>query len=290
MSRFFIIVAALALVTRVFAAAHIPAPIGHVNDFAGVLSPSEKQSLEETLVAYKESSKNEIAIILIRSLDGDTVENMAVRIFEEWKIGDKEKDNGVLFLAAIEDRKMRIEVGYGAEPLLTDGEAGQILRDTVTPSFREGKYGVGVSRAVAAIEQELSQPAQETAKSAPLSKPFPVPFFVIVLFFIYLCAFMARSKSVWLGGVVGAISGAGFGWWLGGVAVSTVLAVFFTLLGVLLDAILSRNFEITKSRGGNTGFFSSAGGFWSSGSSKSSSSFGGFSGGSSGGGGASSSW
>lgn len=289
MSRLFIIVAMMVLVTRVFAATHIPAPTGHVNDFAGVLNSAEKKSLEETLVAYKESSKNEIAIVLIRSLDGDTVEDVAVRTFKEWKIGDKEKDNGVLFLAAIEDRKMRIEVGYGAEPFLTDGEAGQILRDAVTPSFREGKYGQGVSRAVAAIEKELSQPAQESAESAPASKPFPIPLSVLVLFFIYVCAFMARSKSVWLGGVVGAISGAAMGWWLGGVAASTVLAILFTLLGVLLDAILSRNFEVTKSKGGKTGFFSSAGGFWSSGG-KSSGGFGGFSGGSSGGGGASSSW
>lgn len=290
MSRFFILVAAMALVTRVFAAAHIPAPTGHVNDFAGVLSSSEKQSLEETLVTYTESSKNEIAIVLIRSLDGDVVENVAVRIFEEWKIGDKEKDNGVLFLAAIEDRKMRIEVGYGAEPFLTDGEAGEILRDQVTPAFREGKYGVGVSRAVAAIEKELSQSAQESKESVPAPKPFPVSISILVLFFIYLCAFMARSKSVWLGGVVGAISGVGFGWWLGGIVVSTVLAILFTLLGVLLDAILSRNYEIAKSKGAKTGFFSSGGGFWSSGSSKSSGSFGGFSGGSSGGGGASSNW
>ena len=289
MSRLFFIVAMMALVTRVFAA-NIPAPTGHVNDFAGVLSSSEKQSLEETLVAYKESSKNEIAVVLVRSLDGDTVEDVAVRTFEEWKIVDKKKDNGVLFLAAIEDRKMRIEVGYGAEPFLTDGEAGQILRDSVTPSFREGKYGEGVNRAVAAIEKELSQPAQEPGESAPVSKPFPIPLSILVLFFIYLCAFMARSKSVWLGGVAGAISGAGFGWWLGGVAVGTVLAVFFTLLGVLLDAILSRNFEVTKSGGGKTGFFSSGGGFWSSGGGKSSGSFGGFSGGNSGGGGASSRW
>jgi len=288
MSRLFILVAAMALVTRVFAV-NIPAPTGHVNDFAGVLSATEKQSLEETLVAYKESSKNEIAVVLIRTLDGDTVEDVAVRTFKEWKIGDKEKDNGVLFLAAIEDRKMRIEVGYGAEPFLTDGEAGQILRDSVTPAFREGKYGVGVRSAVAAIEKELSQPAQEPGESVPASKSFPIPLSVLVLFFIYLCAFIARSKSVWLGGVVGAISGAGFGWWLGGIAVGTVLAVFFTLLGVLLDAILSRNFEITKSRGGKTGFFYTGGGFFSSGG-KSSGSFGGFSGGSSGGGGASSRW
>lgn len=290
MSRFFIVVALAALVTRVFAAAHLPAPTGHVNDFAGVLSAVEKQSLEDKLLSYNESSGNEIAIALIRSLEGDTVEEVAVRTFEEWKIGKKGKDNGILFLAAIDDRKMRIEVGYGLEPYLTDGEAGEILRNDVTPAFREGKYGEGVEAAVEAIEGELSGSAEEAESGTPQSKPFPVPFSVLVFLFIYLCAFMARSKSLWLGGVAGAIAGAGLGWWLGGVAASVVLATLFTLLGVLLDAILSRNYEATRVSGGKTGFFQTGGGFWSSSSSKSSGSFGGFGGGRSGGGGASSSW
>ena len=288
MSRIFIVVAVMVLVARVFAAS-IPAPTGHVNDFAGVLRSEEKESLESDLASYKESSGNEIAVALIKFLEGNTVEEVAVRIFEEWKIGEKDKDTGVLFLAAIDDRKMRIEVGYGLEPLLTDGEAGEILRDEVAPAFREEKYGEGVKRAVAAIKQELAEPAGEDEPAAA-TKPFPIPFTILVLFFIYLCAFMARSKSVGLGGVPGAISGAGVGWWLESVATSAALAVFFTFLGVLLDAILSRNYETIKSKGGKTGFFNSGGGFWTSSGSKSSGSFGGFSGGSSGGGGASSSW
>lgn len=283
MKKVLLIVAALAFVGRVFAA-HIPAPTGYVNDFAGVLHTEEEESLENDLSSYKESTGNEIAVVLIRSLEGDTVEEVAVRTFEEWKIGEKEKDTGVLFLAAIDDRKMRIEVGYGAEPFLTDGEAGEILRRDVTPAFRESKYGEGVTNAVKAIEEELASPAE-----ARVSKPFPIPFSILVLLFIYLSAFMARSKSVWLGGVAGAISGAGVGWWLGSVATSAALAIFFTFLGVLLDAILSRNYEVLKAKGGKTGFWRSGGGFWSS-SGKSSGSFGGFSGGSSGGGGASSSW
>lgn len=289
MSRFLVVIAFATFFARAFAATIIPNPAGHVNDFAGVLSASEKQFLEETLVAYKESSKNEIAIVLIRSLDGDTVEDVAVRLFEGWKIGDKEKDNGVLFLAAIEDRKMRIEVGYGSEPFLTDGEAGEILRDQVTPAFRENKYGDGVKAAVAAIKQELSGSSEEQPVTA--SKPFPISFFILIIVFIYLCAFMARSKSVWLGGVAGAIAGMGFGSWLGSVATGVVIAIFLSLVGLLLDAILSRNYEVNKAAGGKTGFFGSHGGFWtSSGSSKSSGGFGGFSGGSSGGGGASSNW
>lgn len=279
-------VAALTLVGRVFSA-HIPAPIGYVNDFAGVLHTEEKESLEKDLSSYKESTGNEIAVALIKSLEGDMVEEVAVRMFEEWKIGEKEKDTGVLFLAAIDDRKMRIEVGYGLEPLLTDGEAGEILREQVVPAFKQEKYGEGVKVAVAAIKQELSGASEEQPVAA--SKPFPIPLSILILLFIYLCAFMARSKSVWLGGVAGAISGAWFGSWLGGVAAGVVLAIFFTLLGVFLDAILSRNFEVAKFKGGKTGFFHTGGGFWSS-SGKSSGSFGGFSGGSSGGGGSSSSW
>ncbi|MEK7543551.1 MAG: TPM domain-containing protein [Patescibacteria group bacterium] len=290
MSRLFVVIASLAFAVRIFAATGIPAPTGHINDFAGVLRIEEKQSIEQTLVSYQESSGNEIAVALIRSLEGDTVEEKAVRLFEEWKIGKKGKDNGVLFLAAIDDRKMRIEVGYGLEPYLTDGDAGEILRNDVTPAFREGKYGLGVSNALASIEKELSGSAGEANKPTPTAEQFPIPFWMMIFLFIYLCSFMARSKTVWLGGAAGAIAGVGFGSWLGSVSMSVVLAIFLSLVGLLLDAILSRNYEVTKKSGGKNGFFHTGGGFWSGGSGGSSGSFGGFSGGSSGGGGSSSSW
>lgn len=290
MSRLFVVIASLAFAVRIFAATGIPAPTGHINDFAGALSTEEKETIEKSLDAYETTSDNEIAVALIRSLEGDTVEEKAVRLFEEWKIGKKGKDNGVLFLAAIDDRKMRIEVGYGLEPYLTDGEAGEILRNDVTPLFREGKYGEGVSNALASIEKELSGSAEETNKSTPAAEQFPIPFWMMILLFIYLCSFMARSKTIWLGGAAGAIAGVGFGSWLGSVSTSVVLAIFLSLVGLLLDAILSRNYEVTKKSGGKNGFFHTGGGFWSSGSGGSSGSFGGFSGGSSGGGGSSSSW
>ncbi len=292
MRRLFVIVAVMVLVGRVFAA-HIPAPTGYVNDFIGVLTAKERETLETDLAGYQESTGNEIAIALIKSLDGDSVEEFAVRTFEEWKIGKKGKDNGILFLAAIDDRKMRIEVGYGLEPYLTDGEAGELLRTAVTPAFRAGKYGEGVMRAVESIKRELSGEAADSRNqsfSDSGNRQFPIPFSILIIIFIYLFAFMARSKSVWLGGVAGGALGGAVGWWLGSVATGVVLAIFLSLIGLLLDAILSRNYEVNKAAGGQTGFFGSRGGFWTSSGRSSSGSFGGFSGGSSGGGGSSGSW
>lgn len=283
------IVAVMVLVGRVFAG-HIPAPIGYVNDFIGVLQADERESLETDLAGYQETTGNEIVIALIKSLDGDSVENFAVRTFEEWKIGKKGKDNGILFLAAIDDRKMRIEVGYGLEPYLTDGEAGELLRTAVTPAFRAGKYGEGIAKALVGIKEELAKATQEPEARAAPEKPFPIPFTVLLFLFIYLCAFMARSKSVWLGGVAGGALGGVAGWWLGSVATGVVLAIFLSLIGLLLDAILSRNYAVNKAAGGQTGFFGSRGGFWTNSGRSSSGSFGGFSGGSSGGGGSSGSW
>lgn len=81
---------------------------------------------------------------IFQSLDGDTIENFAVRLFEQWKIGKKGKDNGVLLLIAINERKLRIEVGYGLESTITDGKAGEIIREVITPEFKKNNYYEGI--------------------------------------------------------------------------------------------------------------------------------------------------
>lgn len=117
-----------------------PEPTGHVNDFAQLLSSDYRQSLEQELVDFEEETTAEIAVVTIESLEGDSIEEYAVRLFEQWGIGKKEKDNGLLILIAKEDREMRIEVGYGLEPVITDGRAGRIIREKMRPAFREENY------------------------------------------------------------------------------------------------------------------------------------------------------
>ncbi len=110
---------------------------GFVNDYAGLLSPAVKTQLDAKLSQLEKDTTAEVAVVTVKSLEGDSVDDYAVRLFEKWKIGKKDKDNGVLFLVALDDRKMRIEVGYGLEPLITDGRAGRIRDNDVIPRFKD---------------------------------------------------------------------------------------------------------------------------------------------------------
>ena len=280
---------------------HIPAPTGYVNDFAGVLTADQKASLENSLRVFEQKNSNEIAIALVQSLNGDSIENFTLKTFEEWKIGKKGKDNGVLFLASINDRKMRIEVGYGAEPYLTDGEAGEIIRNVISPKFKQQDYYGGINSGINAIEKELSgSPAfSHTSFSIAtlLSRIFgdvKLLFYslfliwIIASFLIYLSSFLARSKSIWLGGLIGAIIGSAIGLTIGRWTIGIASIAILVSLGLLLDWILSRTYKKLKAGGHQTGWWTTGGGFF--GSRGSGVGFGGFGGGSSGGGGASGSW
>src|SRR5687768_7244828 len=108
--------------------AALPKMEGPVNDLAGVLAPEAEQAIKSRIRAVEAATTAEIAVVTVRSLEGETVETYANRLFNQWGIGKKGKDNGVLILAAIEDRKIRIEVGYGLEGTLPDGRCGQIIR------------------------------------------------------------------------------------------------------------------------------------------------------------------
>ncbi len=270
-----------------------PEPVGYVNDFAEMLSADFRDSIEEDLSKFEEETKAEIAVVTVNSLEGTYIEDYAVRLFEQWGIGKKEADNGLLLLIAKEDREFRIEVGYGLEPIITDGRAGKILREQMTPAFKEDNYDQGVKLAVEKIEEYIrsGEPplAEETSELSNKAPPFV--FFLIMTFviFIYTSAFLARSKSFWAGGVIGGILGALLGAVIGGFLAFAFSALGLGLIGLILDYLLSKNYKTLKAKKKSTGFFSSWGGF-SSGGRSGGGGFGGFSGGSSGGAGASGGW
>ncbi len=129
------------------------APSGYINDFAGLFSESERTQLEQKVQAFENESTNEISVVTITALQGDTIENFAVQLFEEWGIGKAKSDNGVLLLIAKDERQMRIEVGYGLEPSLTDAIANSIIQRQLIPSFRENRFYDGVNTALDSIIQ-----------------------------------------------------------------------------------------------------------------------------------------
>lgn len=288
-----------------------PQPVGRVNDFAQVLSDSARQKIEDDLQTYEAQTTNEIAVVTLTQLpDGRTIEDVANQIFRTWGIGKKEKDNGVLFIAAVQDRKMRIEVGYGLEGDLTDLQTKSIQDDVVRPYFARGDYDGGIEAAVLSIEQTISGgPAfvsgssnQEVADKVGVShqNDFDDAFSSFFGFVGYILLFTTLSfvfrtisyifghtKSWWLGGVVGAVIGI-----LAGLFFSSwLIVIFISLGGLIFDFIASLGYK----RYGNQWwkYMSKSGGVIGGHGGGSGSSFsggGGFGGGSSGGGGSSSSW
>ena len=171
-----LLIGALLLPVLAFAYSNPGTPSGFVNDFANVISSPEQQSLEARLVEFNQATSNEVSVVTVQNLGGDTIENFSEELFKDWGIGKKGKDNGILLIVAVDDHKMRIEVGYGLEGLLTDGEASSIIRNIMTPAFRNNDFGGGISSAVnqmnlvtlqtAANAEESSSASQELAAQA----------------------------------------------------------------------------------------------------------------------------
>src|SRR5688572_1367189 len=128
-----------------------PNPPRLVNDFAGVLSPGEAQQLGQQLIAYDDSTSNQVAIVLVKTLDDYPIEEYALKLFRDWGVGNKKTNNGIVILAAIDDRKIRIEVGYGLEGAIPDITANHIIQNDIAPSFRSGDYYEGLSKASSSI-------------------------------------------------------------------------------------------------------------------------------------------
>ncbi len=284
MRKFFLLAAALVLLPGViFAYAKPGNPTGFVNDFAGMLTAEQKQQLEAKLVGYEKSSGNEIAVVMVATLGGDTVENFAAQLFEDWKIGKEGEDNGILLLIAREDRKMRIEVGYGLEPQLTDIEASHLLANVLVPAFKNGSYFAGIDQATDLMMQKLGGESSEAFAQPPESGPPPNYFLIGIFALLFLSRVFAQTRSWWLGGAIGAAAGLVVTLIYGFILPGLIAFLLLIPLGLIVDFIFSR-----IGPGGGTGGVGGLGGWGSSGGSGGS--FGGFGGGSSGGGGASGRW
>ncbi len=150
-------------------------PEGYVTDRAGLLSPRVKSQLEAYLYDYERETTNQVVIATFPSLDGEALEDFSIRFAEAWKVGQKGRDNGVIFLVFKEDREMRIEVGYGLEGVLPDALAGEIVHGVVAPRFRQGDYEGGIIAGVQAIVQATrgEYRATESGADGPYERAAP---------------------------------------------------------------------------------------------------------------------
>lgn len=186
-----------------------------VHDEANVLSPSGIADLERILKAERDSTSNQIAILIVPTLENDDIDDYANRVFREWKLGDEKKDNGVLFLVAIQDRKMRIEVGFGLEGALTDALSNRINRNEVAPYFRQGDYEGGIRAATLAIIQAIKGEYVNDQPTRGKKKRSPLITLIIIIIFIIIASRRNRrgGGGYWSsgGGYIGPIGGGGFG-------------------------------------------------------------------------------
>ena len=261
-------------------------------DQAGIIDDVAEASLSQKLIDYKAKTGNEIAVLTIKSLQGEDDFDYSFRVAQSWGIGSKEANNGALLFVALEDRKLRIQVGRGLEPYLTDLQSSLIIREKITPAFKQSNYTAGITSGVESMiavigGERLSEPKK------PRISGGAIEFFLFAGFFTvaYLASFLARSKSWWAGGAIGSVPGIIL-FFTAAALVASVVFILGLLLGLLFDYLISKNYRARTAAGDSTGFWSSGGGFFggTGGSSGGGGGFGGFSGGSFGGGGSGGSW
>ncbi len=147
------------LLSALLSAQDIPKPMGYVSDFAEVLSPETEKSLNGKIQSYKDTTGIEVAVVTVPSLQGYEIDQFTIKLAQNWGVGQKEKDNGVVFLLAPKEREVRIEVGYGLEGDLTDGRSGQILDQVAVPYFKKEDWSGGIN---ATVDELLSYLGQQT--------------------------------------------------------------------------------------------------------------------------------
>lgn len=167
----FVALPVLPALPAIAAVRDVPFLSSRVVDEAALLTPEARAALEAKLAALEAETKAQVAVLTVASLDGEPIEDFSHRVAETWKLGEAKRDDGVLFLVARDDRKMRIEVGYGLEPTLTDIRTRRIQDDLVRPAFRSGDYAGGIEKGVDAIGAQLRGEAPPEPPPAAPAEP-----------------------------------------------------------------------------------------------------------------------
>ena len=270
----------LAFVAPAHADAAIPALKSRVTDLTGTLTAEQKNTLEQRLAAFESAKGSQIAVLVLPSTKPEEIEQFSIRVAEAWKIGRKGTDDGLILVVAKDDRRLRIEVGYGLEGAIPDAVAKRVISETITPRFKAGDFyggiSAGVDQLIKLVEGEKLPPPSTSASSSghASERRDPFEYFIPGFFFILIVGAALRT---FLGRFPGAIAT--------GVAAGVAGWVMFSIGIAGIAAIIAFLFTLMNS--GRWG--SGVGGFSSGGSSGGSSSWSG-GGGSFGGGGSSGSW
>ncbi|NOS86362.1 MAG: hypothetical protein HOP31_14590 [Ignavibacteria bacterium] len=171
----------------------------YVTDKTGTLTSSQLKTLESKLAAFEKETSNQLVVWMEPSLDGNSVEDRSYELAEQNGIGQKDKNNGVLLYIAKDDRKLRIEVGYGLEGALTDALSSQIIRKEITPQFKKGNFFEGINAGVDAIiqatkgEYTADKDSDDEGSGAGICcVPFPIIIFVFIFFFVFVMPIISK--------------------------------------------------------------------------------------------------
>jgi uncharacterized protein len=205
-----------------FAQAPVPALTARVNDHTATLSPEQKASLEQLLQAFEARKGAQIAVLMVPSTRGEPIEQYALRVAEQWKIGRQRVDDGAIVVVAKDDRTLRIEVGYGLEGALNDATAKRIVSDTIVPRFRQGDFygglSAGLDRMIRVIDGEPLPAPAARSPGAAIGEAMPI--------LLIIALFAALAVRALLGRFLGSLVAGGAVGWLA-----------FAFSGVLLMAI-----------------------------------------------------
>jgi uncharacterized protein len=191
------------------------APARFLYDQPGLLSTAERAAIEDSLMKFDRQGI-EIGVAIFNTIEGDPIENVSLALAEKWRPGNAERDNGALVVIALEEHAMRIEVGYGLEGVIPDVVAGRIIRNDMTPAFREGRFGDGIQRAISNIARAARGEAIPEPKQVQPPQWLPLVFILGLIIFISLAK--RASRRAWsTGGLYGGLHRRGRGGgWMGG--------------------------------------------------------------------------
>jgi uncharacterized protein len=212
--------------TATVSALEVPPLTGRVIDQAGVFSNDEQNLLTRSLETFARTKGPQIVVLTIPSLEGDTIEQFSMRAAEKWRLGDAKRDDGILLIVAVKDRRLRIEVGQGLEGALPDIIAGRIIRERIVPYFQKGQMNAGLFSGVKAIAERLGGQLDDLPSYRVAAKPAiksKLGTFAVLLIFGILLIFMRLGNSItgtrryssW-GGPFSGGGGSGFGGFSGG--------------------------------------------------------------------------
>jgi uncharacterized protein len=225
----------------------LPALNARVTDLTATLDATQRGRLEAQLAAIDRAGKAQVAVLLLPTTQPETIEQFGIRLAEAWKVGRKGADNGLIIIVAKNDRKMRIEVGYGLEGPVPDAIAKRIIAERMAPAFKQGDFFGGLRAAVEGLEQALGgtlagapeQPSQPSPRnSTPSGHDFPVWGFALVIGAVVLHAILGLIGSVLAVGIAGWLGFKLFGTWLA--AASAAFLVFLFSMMLFLMRSLSK--------------------------------------------------